>query len=270
VTSDPAFRFRLAARAGRAGRRGLLHRATRVIRGVTAPGAITRLVPVRTLLGGHPWPDRDELVRRFAAYGHSHGARERSCGHSEGSLARVIEAALGGPPVLTSVADDPDFLCGTEFATLADETRFFTERAICVENALIEVRLLPGQLLVFGNLALAHGLRGTREPEELHQRVFGHRSLPVWRQIQVRDHLLDAFATRHHRPDTDAGIARRAATSPWLSSNVAGRDPPRRSGDLACLIRGVLTPRVSTAMNDGSASLTRRCARDGRSVSARP
>jgi hypothetical protein len=70
--------------------------------------------------------------------------------------------------VLTSVADDPDFLCGTEFATLADEARFFTQRAISVENALIEVRLLPGQLLVLDNLALAHGRRGIREAEELH------------------------------------------------------------------------------------------------------
>src|SRR5947209_19516070 len=57
--------------------------------------AVTRLVPLRLLLGGRPWPDGEELVRRFAAYGRSHGARNDASGYIEGSLARVVEAALG-------------------------------------------------------------------------------------------------------------------------------------------------------------------------------
>jgi hypothetical protein len=157
-------------------------------------GALTRLLPLRTLLRETGWPGRDELLRRFAAYGDSHGAWDSSRGYVEGSLARIIEAALGRPPVLPSVPNDPDFLCGTEFACLVDEARFFAQRSIVIEKALTEVRLLPGELLVFDNLALAHGRRGVRQPGELHQRVFGYRALPVARQILIRDRVLDAFA----------------------------------------------------------------------------
>lgn len=69
---DPALRFRCAAHPCRAGRCCALHCPPRPGRGVVAQ-AITRFVPLRPLLGGHPWPDHDELVRRFAAYGDSHG-----------------------------------------------------------------------------------------------------------------------------------------------------------------------------------------------------
>jgi hypothetical protein len=157
-------------------------------------GALTRLLPLRTLLRGIAWPGREELLRRFAAYGDSHGAWDRSRGYVEGSLARIIEAALGQPPALPSVPNDPDFLCGTEFASLVDEARFFAQRAIAIEKALIEVQLRPGELLVLDNLALAHGRRGVRQPGELHQRVFGYRALPVAPQIMIRDRVLDAFA----------------------------------------------------------------------------
>lgn len=51
----------------------------------------------------------------------------------------------------------------------------------------------PGDLLVFDNLALAHGRRGTRQPGELHQRIFGRPALSVGEQIEFRDRVLAAF-----------------------------------------------------------------------------
>lgn len=113
----------------------------------------------------------------------------------EGSLARIVEAALGQTPVLPSVKTYPGFLCGTEFATLADELEFFTQRELPLDAVEIEVCLRPGELLVFDNLLLAHGRRGTRQPGELLQRVFGHRALSVRQQIELRDRVLAAFAT---------------------------------------------------------------------------
>jgi hypothetical protein len=155
--------------------------------------ASTRFVGLRPLVSGHAWPGLDELVRRFVAYGHSHGAWQPDLGYAEGSLARIIEAALDQPPVLPSVCADPDFLCGTEFSTIDDETLFFAERALCIDAVTVEVRLQPGELLLFDNLAVAHGRRGTRAPGELHQWVFGHRALDPSEQIKLRNRVLAAF-----------------------------------------------------------------------------
>lgn len=51
----------------------------------------------------------------------------------------------------------------------------------------------PGELLVFDNLALAHGRRGIRRPGELHQWVFGEPRAGVARQRELRDSVLAAF-----------------------------------------------------------------------------
>jgi hypothetical protein len=161
---------------------------------VSSAQAITRFVPLRALLSAHLWADHDELVRRFVAYGESHGTCESGTGYTEGSLARIIEAALGQPPVLPSVRVHRDFLCGTEFSTLTDETLFFAQRGLSVEAVVIEVRLLPGELLLFDNLALAHGRRGSRAPGELHQRIFGHRALRPHEQLRLRDRVLAIFS----------------------------------------------------------------------------
>ncbi|MGI8417013.1 MAG: hypothetical protein ACR2P2_12580 [Nakamurella sp.] len=155
--------------------------------------ALTRFVPLRPLLSGHTWPGLEELVRRFVAYGASHGAWQPGTGYAEGSLARVIEAALGQPPALPSVSANPDFLCGTEFSTIDDETLFFAQRGLSINAVAVEVRLQPGELLLFDNLAVAHGRRGSRAPGELHQRVFGHRALDPGEQIKLRDRMLAAF-----------------------------------------------------------------------------
>jgi hypothetical protein len=53
----------------------------------------------------------------------------------------------------------------------------------------------PGELLLFDNLALAHGRRGPRRPGELHQRVYGHQGLSRDAQCGLRGRLLDAFDT---------------------------------------------------------------------------
>ena len=151
-------------------------------------------MPLRSLLAGGPWPNHDELVRRFAAYGDSHGAWDNDAGYAEGSLARIVEAAVARTPALPSVKEDPEFLCGTEFASLAEEAAFFAQRGLHPEIVGIEVCLRPGELLVFDNLVLAHGRRGVRRPGELNQRVFGHRAFPVDQQVELRDRVLAAFS----------------------------------------------------------------------------
>jgi hypothetical protein len=74
--------------------------------------AVTRLVPLVALLRQRDWPSRAELIGRLIAYGRTHGAWDDTQGYVEGSLARVIEAAAGVSPLLPSVKDNPDFLCG--------------------------------------------------------------------------------------------------------------------------------------------------------------
>ncbi len=162
--------------------------------------AVTRLVPIGPLLARRPWPHVDELVSRFAAYGHSHGAWDDAAGYVEGSLARIVEAAFGEPAVLPSVKTHPAFLCGNEFASLCDEREFFAARGLRLDAVETEVRLDPGEMLIFDNLRLAHGRRGTRRPGELNQRVFGHRALNIERQLELRDAVLAAFANRPARP----------------------------------------------------------------------
>ncbi|MGH2831250.1 MAG: hypothetical protein ACRDK2_00605, partial [Solirubrobacteraceae bacterium] len=66
----------------------------------------------------------------------------------------------------------------------------------------VEVHLHPGELLVFDNLALAHGRRGTRQPGELNQRIFGHPALSVEGQVRLRDRVLDMFV----QPPTAASV----------------------------------------------------------------
>lgn len=157
--------------------------------------AATRLVPLVALLGQRSWPRPAELVDRLASYGRTHGAWDDDRGYTEGSLARIIEAAAApGSPVLPSVKVDPDFLCGLEFDSLSSELTFFSRYGLRVQDAEIEIPLQPGELLIFDNLAAAHGRRGTRQPGELRQRVFGHRLQPAM-QSELRDDVLTAFCT---------------------------------------------------------------------------
>lgn len=154
--------------------------------------AVTRLVPLAPLLGQRRWPDRMTLLGNLVAYGESHGARGDEGGYSEGSLARLVEAAIGGRR-LPSVKSTPEFLCGMEFDRLAAEVTFLKDLGLDVAAVEIEIALRPGDLLIFDNLALAHGRRGSRKPGELYQRVYGYRALAPAAQRTLRDRFLTAF-----------------------------------------------------------------------------
>ena len=133
-------------------------------------------------------------VSRFAAYGESHGTWEVGTGYAEGILARIIEAVLGQPPVLPSVRADPNFLCGTEFSTLTEETLFFSQRGLSVEAVVIEVRLQPGELLLLDNLALAHGRQGSRAPGAPPGNLRTPSTTPSRADQLSRDRVLAAFS----------------------------------------------------------------------------
>ena len=155
--------------------------------------AVTRLVPLVPLLGQRSWPPPGELVERLASYGRTHGAWDDDRGYVEGSLARIVEAvAAECSPFLPSVKVKPDFLCGLEFHSLSAEVTFFERHGLRIRDVEIEVALQPGELLVLDNLAVAHGRRGTRQPGELRQRIFGHNLQPT-AQRKLRDDFLTRF-----------------------------------------------------------------------------
>jgi hypothetical protein len=187
--------------------------------------AATRLVPLAALLTQRAWPTQTELLHRLVAYGQTHGARNDDHGYVEGSLARIVEAATG-LPALPSVKLETGFLCGMEFDSLADEDLFFERHSLPVDHIAHEIPLSPGELLVFDNLAVAHGRRGTRQPGELHQWVFGESKVGIARQRDLRDGVLATFGARSSEPryavatasPTKAAIA--AANSRRLSSQA--------------------------------------------------
>ena len=156
-------------------------------------GATTRLVPLTELLAQRPWPTRRELVRRLERYGRTHGAWDDADGYTEGSVARLVEAAAGGVPLLPSVKDHPDFRCGLEFDDEEAEVRHLAALGLDLDAVAVDLRLAPGDLLVFDNHAVGHGRRGRRLPGELHQRFFGVRAAGVEEQLRMRDRLLDRF-----------------------------------------------------------------------------
>jgi hypothetical protein len=156
--------------------------------------AFTRLVDLRKLLAERAWPDADTLVRRFVAYGESHGAWDPTQGYIEGILGRLIDAAHGGDPALPSVRATRDFLCGTEFADPDDEARFFASHGLDLKTAETAIRLQPAQTLIFDNLQLAHGRRGRRTTRGLHQLVLGYPALGIAGQLQMRDRIISAFS----------------------------------------------------------------------------
>jgi Taurine catabolism dioxygenase TauD, TfdA family len=156
--------------------------------------AVTRLVPLAGLLRQRVWPSSSEILGGLIAYGRTHGSRDDARGYVEGSFARVVEAATASSPILPSVKVDSDFLCGMEFDSVRSELAFFKRHGLRVEDVEVEVALRPGELLVFDNLALAHGRRGRRRPGELQQRVYGHKCLSPAAQCELRDRVLRAFA----------------------------------------------------------------------------
>jgi hypothetical protein len=183
--------------------------ALHIPRAVGNVSAITRLVPLAGLLRQRAWPPAPQLVDGLIAYGRTHGAWDDARGYVEGSLARVVEAAAGGSPGLVSVKLDPDFLCGLEFDNLGSELAFFGRHGLRVADVQAEVALRGGELLVFDNLALAHGRRGARRPGELRQRVYGHRRLSPVAQCELRDRVLALFAAAPQEDDRPGRRPRR-------------------------------------------------------------
>lgn len=184
--------------------------ALHVANGVGGVSAVTRIVPLARLLRQRAWPSETELLDRLIAYGRTHGARDDEQGYCEGSLARIVEAAAGAA-TLPSVKANRDFLCGTEFDAYQSELRFFERHSLRVNDVQLEIHLQQGELLVFDNLAVAHGRRGTRQPGELRQIVFGEANGATGRQRELRARFLGAF---RGPSDDDRTLEQKASRPP--------------------------------------------------------
>jgi hypothetical protein len=148
-------------------------------------GSATRIVPLRPLLGQRSWPPRAVLAERL---------RRDTTGGAlvEGILARIIEAADQSLDLPDPNADG--FLCGMEFPTLDEEHRYFARHGLRLAEAEEEIVLSSGELLLFDNLAIAHGRRGRRGPGELHQLCIGFGSLDLTSQAHLLDQFFAGFA----------------------------------------------------------------------------
>jgi hypothetical protein len=153
--------------------------------------ALTRIVSLRRLLSQRSWPDASTLAARLRRYG---------TGAVEGILARLVEAADGRSEL------PADLLCGMEFDSTAEEAAHFARHRLALAAVEHRVLLCPGELLVFDNLATAHGRIGTRRPNELHQRCVGYRRLDPSRQRTLLLRVLNAFSAS----SAEARTARRA------------------------------------------------------------
>ena len=178
-------------------------------------------------MGQRTWPPPGELIERLASYGRTHGAWDDDRGYVEGSLARIIEAATAWrSPILPSVKIEPGFLCGLEFDSLLAEVAFFARHGLHIDDVEISIDLQPGELLVFDNLAVAHGRRGTRKPGELRQRMFGQRLQPA-AQRKLRDSVLAAFYAGQPR-SVIHGVD--AVSSDEMTANVVNARVQHRAG----------------------------------------
>jgi hypothetical protein len=148
---------------------------------LVASGAATRMVSLAGLLGQRSWPAPDVLIDRLRAKSADDEA-------VEGVLARVVEA-LDQTRDLPA-KDSDGFLCGMEFASLDDERRYFAQHGMSLESAEQEIVLEPGELLVFDNLAMAHGRRGRRQTNELHQLCVGFPSVEPADQAELLEWML--------------------------------------------------------------------------------
>jgi hypothetical protein len=145
-----------------------------------ASGAQTRLVPLDQLFAQRRWPADHRVVEAL---------RQRYGGDgAEGILARIVEA-------VDQTDELPDkgseaFLCGMEFATLDHEEQFFAAHDAPLAAVEVRVRLAPGEVLLFDNLAVAHGRAGLRQTRELHQLCLGFPQARPEDQDRVLTHFL--------------------------------------------------------------------------------
>ena len=109
----------------------------------------------------------------------------------EGILARLVEAA-DDCSALPSTSD-ASFLCGMEFASVAEERAHFARHGLELDGVEHRILLSPGEMLLLDNLAAAHGRVGKRRLEELQQLCVGYRGLDVSSQHTLLHRVLDAF-----------------------------------------------------------------------------
>jgi hypothetical protein len=166
-----------------------------------APTALTRVVSLRRLLSQRAWVEPELLLERLRTYGEMNARpEERRAGYVEGIFARLVEAADDSPTLPPS--GDAGFLCGMEFASLAQERAHFAERGLDLDAVEQRVQLGPGQLLLLDNLATTHGRLGVRKPLELHQLCVGFPGLDVSRQSVLLHRVLRTFSSKS-RPRTE-------------------------------------------------------------------
>jgi hypothetical protein len=149
-------------------------------------GAATRIVPLSRLLQQRTWPVRSVITERL---------RDTSVDDSpvEGILARIV-AAIDLTRDLPS-KDDEGFLCGMEFTCIDDERSYFSRHGMTLAGLEQQVALGSGELLVFDNLATAHGRVGRRNARELHQLCIGLRSADLAQQAETAARVIGAFRT---------------------------------------------------------------------------
>jgi hypothetical protein len=155
----------------------------------------TRIVALGALLTQRRWDLPERLVDRLRRYARA-GFVE-----VEGILGRLIEVADGTPAL---PPPGGDLLCGMEFESLAEERHHFAERGLDLDAAEHVVALRPGGLLIFDNLATAHGRLGRRQPLELQQLCLGYRKLDPHHQAELLARVMAQFtgtpATAEYQP----------------------------------------------------------------------
>jgi len=161
--------------------------------------ARTRLVQLRCLLGQRVWVEPPALRARLREYGRRQTGTGR---YVEGILARLVEAADSSPDLPATGTDG--FLCGMEFSSRADERAHLLARGLELDGAEQQVLLEPGELLLFDNLATAHGRLGVRPPLELHQLCVGYPDLDVRSQHMLLERVLDAFSASNRPAPSSA------------------------------------------------------------------
>jgi hypothetical protein len=148
-------------------------------------GAATRIVPLRDLLSQRSWPAPAVLAERLRSGDVTDGDLV------EGIFARIIEAADQSWDLPDRHADD--FLCGLEFSALDCEHRYFAGHGLDLAAVEDQIVLSSGEVLIFDNLATAHGRQGRRDAGELHQLCIGFRALDLAGQAAVLDWILAGF-----------------------------------------------------------------------------
>jgi hypothetical protein len=150
-------------------------------------GAATRLVSIGPLLQQRDWPGPAVIRQRLRA-------SPLDDSPVEGILARLVESVDGSPDLVPKDADG--FLCGMELATIDDEQAYFGRHGMSLAAVEERVTLGSGEMLLFDNLAIAHGRLGQRHPNELRQLCIGYRRAELAAQSGIADRVVSAFG-RH-------------------------------------------------------------------------